>query len=44
MKFKVNGNLPTLIIEANNETEAIEKYIKETESFPIKVKEVEQDG
>jgi len=40
LKYKVNGNLPEMIIEANNETEAIEKYLHETEYNEITVKEI----
>ena len=38
MKFKVNGNLPILIIEAKDESEAIINYLDETENNPIIVK------
>ena len=40
LKFKVSGNLPTLIIEAKNKEEAIEKYIEETEYNDFKVTEI----
>jgi len=43
MKYKVNGNLPEIIIEANNETEAIEKYLHETEYNEITVKEIKNE-